>query len=251
MKKYIWLTIYFIGLVWLSYTFFYLSGNKLINIKNNSKQTILDNKKVVSENKDNIVDIIDNIEDKKKLSDEQSWNIEDKIKNIEKIQNKKLMSGDKIQKKLDDKENTDKKIIDNNQNKEDKEKNIPLENIYIGLWHWTLVRDSKYEDIYSILWLSKLPLYKIEDKDIYIKELKSIEYEDEKNNIERLIHKIWGNVIKTNLFGDKQLFVNPDIYYKKQSIILVLYDWKVYLLVLPYKKYQDYKNYLNEVLFVR
>ena len=251
MKKYIWLTIYFIGLVWLSYTFFYLSGNKWVNTKNDSKQKILDDKKVASGNKNNIGNIIDNIKNKKELSDEQTWNIENKIKNIKKIQNEKVASGNKEQKILDDKEKNDQQTIDNNQNTENKEKNIPLENIYIGLWHWTLVKDGKYEDIYSILWLSRLPLYKIEDKDIYIKELKSIEYEDEKNNIERLIHKIWGNVIKTNLFGDKQLFVNPDIYYKKQSIILVLYDWKVYLLVLPYKKYQDYKNYLKEVLFVR
>jgi len=65
-----------------------------------------------------------------------------------------------------------------------------LEDIYIGLAHLKLLKDSKYEDIYSILGLNKLPLYKIEDKNIYIKELKSIEYEDEKNNIKKLVQKI-------------------------------------------------------------
>ena len=250
MKKYIWLTIYFIGLVWLSYTFFYLSGNEWVNIKDDSKQKVLDNKKIASENKSNIGNIIDNIKNEKKLSAEQTWNIKDKIKNIEKIQNKKVASGDKEQKILDDKEKNDQQIIDNDQNTENKVKNIELEDIYIGLAHLKLLKDSKYEDIYSILGLNKLPLYKIEDKNIYIKELKSIEYEDEKNNIKKLVQKIWGNIIETNLFGNKQLFVNIDVYYKKQSIILVLYDWKTYLLVLPYKKYQDYKSYLKEVLFV-
>jgi len=147
MKKYIWLTIYFIGLVWLSYTFFYLSGNKWINTKKDNK--------VVSWDK--IPNNIINDNKKKK----ETWKIEDKIQNIEKIKDNKVVSWEKIQK-------IPNNII--NDNKKKKEKDIPLENIYIGLWHWTLIKDSKYEDIYSILWLSKLPLYKIEDKDIYIKK---------------------------------------------------------------------------------
>jgi hypothetical protein len=41
-----------------------------------------------------------------------------------------------------------------------------------------------------MLELESIPTYKIEDKDIYIKELNSIEYKDEKNIISQLIQKI-------------------------------------------------------------
>ena len=99
--------------------------------------------------------------------------------------------------------------------------------------------------------LDNIPTYKIEDKEIYIKEINSVDYESEKTNISKLIQKIWGNFVETNLFWDKQLFVNPDLYYKKESIIFIEYKQKLYMLVLPYEKYSKYKKFIKEILFVK
>jgi hypothetical protein len=38
--------------------------------------------------------------------------------------------------------------------------------------------------------LDNIPTYKIEDKEIYIKEINSVDYESEKTNISKLIQKI-------------------------------------------------------------
>ncbi len=247
MKKYIWITMYFIGLVWFSYTFFYISWNNKQNLDNSqkeSKSNVLDEK---IEDK-SINEIVDNITNNNKEEKQQIQDIEKNIeKNIELKDNWKQITWDNTEIK-NNKQNT---TGNNNQYVENNNiENIELEYIYIGLTKWKLVKDSRYEDIYNILNLSELPLYKIEDKDIYIKELKSIEYEEKKSNMSELIQKIWGNIIETNLFWNKQLFVNIDVYYKKQSIMLVSYEWKTYVLILPYEKYQDYKKYLKEFLFV-
>ena len=53
------------------------------------------------------------------------------------------------------------------------------------------------------------------------------------------------------MFWDKQLFVNPDIFYKKEVIMLVEYKRKVYFVVLPYIKYYDYKKFIKDILFVK
>jgi len=219
MKKYIWLTIYMIGIVWISYTFFYLSKSNE-KIKDSNQHFILDDTK---KNIDNTWNVVLNKIDKKNLFNIETGIVENYIDNNIKW-------------------NTSGNVLNEDQNN--------TKNIYIGLTYWTLVKDSKYEEIYSILWLDNLPLYKIEKKDIYIKKLESIEYEEEKNNIKQLIQKIWGNIVETNLFWYKQLFVNIDFYYKKESIILVSYDWKTYILIIPYLKYKDYKSYLKDFLFV-
>jgi len=112
-----------------------------------------------------------------------------------------------------------------------------------------LVNDDKYDDIFEILWIWDLPKYKIEGKDIYVKKLDSVDYESEKVNIEQLIQKIWGNIANVNWFWDKQLFVNLDPYYKKDSISLVEYKWNVYIMVLPYNKYYEYEKVIKEFLF--
>lgn len=246
MKKYIWITLYFIGLVWLSYTFFYISeknkteDKKIVNNQNNTK-------KQNTVKKDNTLNT-----EWKNIQDED---IIEKIKTIDKVNEENDKQKD-TSSTVDNSKNTNnndisKKEENDNIPEKNNKKDIVLEDIYIWLAHWKLVKDSKYEEIYDILNLGNLPLYKIEDKEIYIKKLKSIEYETEKNIIEQLIHKIWGNIVETNLFGDKQLFVNMDVYYKVKSILLIEYDKNLYLVVLPYKKYKDYKSYLKNVLFAK
>ena len=122
--------------------------------------------------------------------------------------------------------------------------------IYVWLAEAKLVSWSNYDDIFSLFNLEKYPTYKVDGKEIYFKQLKSIDYKTEKANINQLIQEIWGNIVETNLFGDKQIFINPDLYYKKVVIMLVSYGQKVYFVTLPYSKYKQYKLFLKNVLFV-
>jgi hypothetical protein len=41
------------------------------------------------------------------------------------------------------------------------------------------------------------------------------------------------------------------LYYKKESIIFIEYKQKLYMLVLPYEKYSEYKKFIKEILFVK
>ena len=246
MKKYIWLTIYFVWLVLLSYTFFYFS-NKLKDIK---KIVTLEQKKQTKQlSKD------ENESSELKTSSENtnseiswSWN-KNSLSWLENLELEPKTTGSFEENQNDvtwfDTEeaswsmsswNTVSQIIPNK--------------IYVWLAEAKLVSWSNYDDIFSLFNLEKYPTYKVDGKEIYFKQLKSIDYETEKANINQLIQEIWGNIVETNLFGDKQIFINPDLYYKKVVIMLVSYDQKVYFVTLPYSKYKQYKLFLKNVLFV-
>ena len=233
MKKYLGLTLYFVWLVLMSYTFFYFSGKyqKLkapVQTVDTGNQENLQNQTSDSQLSESIqtgqVDTTDDVlsglslDLEPQTGDNQDFTGED-------------FTGD---------------ILTGEENK----KPTIETKLRIGQATGDLVPTTPYDDIYEILGYGKLPAYQIPGKDIYLKKLNSVDYEEEKSNINQLIQKIWGNVKETNLFGDKQLFVNPDIYYQKVVIMLVDYNGKLYLVILPYEDYHKYKEYLKNVLFV-
>jgi len=218
-RRYVWLTLVLISWIMLSYMFFFQ------NLKKKSQDVY--NKKV------GVVDVIKN-----KWDDIVStwWDIVGK-KNDDKtdVQDKNGLSLDDELNSLDDTNMVDTgNVVDS-----------------IVLWNITLQKnsDTMYDDIFDILWFLDLPKYKVEWKKIYIKKIDSIEYNQEKSNIKQLIQKIWGNIAEVNWFWDKQLFVNLDPYYKKDSISLVEYNWNLYIMVLPYNKYYEYEKVIKEFLF--
>lgn len=228
MKKYIWITLYLIWLVFLSFLFF-------LHSKHNNTNKITNNN--ISETK-NTTKNNNKIEKTTKLTEkEKTWNTWSNISN-------------KIDKEL---ENKDIEIEKNT--KEDKKEPIKKEKtelpefLFIWLTQLNLQKDTRYEEIYNIINVKWKGIYKVEEKDIYLKPLDNNDYNSVKDKISKIINKIWWNVISTNLFWDKQCFINPDIYYKKQVIMLINFDWKNYLVVLPYKKYKNYKKIIKEKIF--
>jgi len=244
MKKYIGLTIYFVWLVLLSYTFFYFS-NKSKDIK----------QIVTYQQKEKMNDSWSEKLDLWKKDDNSSWNNQQ----VEEKSNDVLSGIDNLQVVANTweedtvlKETSDESTWSNNQyfSWNDTLSSVIPDKIYVWLADAKLVSGSNYDDVFTLFNVDKYPTYKVSWKEIYFKQLKSIDYNTEKNNIDQLIQEIWGNIVETNLFWDKQLFVNPDLYYKKVVIMLVSYDWKVYFVTLPYSKYQKYKPFLKNVLFV-
>ena len=243
MKKYIGLTIYFVWLVLLSYTFFYFNKSKGI------KQI------VTYQQKEKMNDSWSEKLDLWKKDDNSSWNNQQ----VEEKSNDVLSGIDNLQVVATTweedtvlEETSDLSTWSNNQylSWDDTLNNVIPDKIYVWLADAKLVSGSNYDDVFALFNVDKYPTYKIEWKEIYFKQLKSIDYNTEKNNIDQLIQEIWGNIVETNLFWDEQLFVNPDLYYKKVVIMLVSYDWKVYFVTLPYSKYKKYKPFLKNVLFV-
>jgi len=233
MKKYLGLTLYFVWLVLMSYTFFYFSG-KYQKLKA-PVQT------VDTGNQENL---------QNQTSDSQ---LSESIQTGQVDTTDDVLSGlslDLEPQTGDSQDFTGELFTGNILTGEKNEKPTIETKLGIGQATGDLVPTTPYDDIYEILWYGKLPAYQIPGKDIYLKKLNSVDYEEEKSNINQLIQKIWGNVKETNLFGDKQLFVNPDIYYQKVVIMLVDYNGKLYLVTLPYEDYHKYKDYLKNVLFV-
>ena len=207
MKKYVWLTLFLMGALFLVYLMFFTFHK---NVDNNSLNTW------------------NNI----------TWNIENKVAVNESydIANENLYQWEQ-----QDSQNNDT-IVNTPEKENDNE---------LVIWNITLYRtdDNRYDNIFELLWVSELPKYKIEWKDIYVKKLDSVDYETEKVNIGQLIQKIWWNIAEVHWFWDKQLFVNLDPYYKKDSISLVEYNGNLYYMVLPYDKYYEYKKVIKEFLF--
>jgi len=242
MKRYIWLTIYFVWLVLLSYTFFYFSNKsnnlrKIVNISQKSGNVLpvdtLSWKKVLSwSKKDNFFweELLD------------SWDLNKISTWFDELYVVETNTWSNISETWNNLSTDNAKTNDT--------QNIIPDKIYVWLAEAKLVSGSNYDDIFSLFNLEHYPTYKISEKDIYLKQLKSIDYETEKNNINQLIQEIWGNIKEVNLFWDKQAFINPDLYYKKVVIMLVSYDDKVYFVVFPYSRYKDYKSFLKNVLFI-
>lgn len=229
MKRYIWLTIFFVWLVMLSFLFANISHKNyhIINQNtwsNNGRKTIK-NQNISNNTKNN--------KKQNNLVKDLTWG------NTNKQNNFKIIP-------IHKQENTWNKI-DSQSNKV--EKIIP-DNLYIWLSSATLVKDSKFEEVFALFGLDNIPLYKVENKEIYIKQL-SWDYDKIKKNFDNIIKKVWWNDVETDLYGDKQTFFNPDIYYKKDVIMLVKYEKNNYLVVLPYKNYEKYKKFIKETLFVK
>lgn len=244
MKIYIWLTLYFIWLIWISYTFFFITKKenniKLENTQNKEfskkeKNTIQNNVKN-QEEKNSIININKKIDELKKFEDKNSF---------QEIKENKQKKEEIKEKEKKEKEEEIKENKENEKEDKDKEK----ENIKIWKGNAILTESSWYKNIFSGLKIQTNETYKIKDKKIYIKILNSIDYEDKKTNISGLIQKIWGNIVETNIYWEKQLFINIDKYYKKEVIMLVKHNSKTYLLIIPYEQYQNYKKYLKEILF--
>jgi len=216
-KRYIWLTLFLIWAILFVYFLFWPKINKSNLVKTN---TTIENKTGNLIKQDVLVN---NDVDEEFLS---SW--DEEISNID----KDFVKNDLLVQKNE--ENTWSKIPDT-----------------LVIWNITLElsTDNTYDDIFDILWFLDTPKYKVNWKKIYIKKIDSIDYEEEKINIEQLIQKIWGNIAEVNWFWDKQLFVNLDPYYKKESISLVEYNWNLYVMVLPYNKYYEYEKVIKEFLF--
>lgn len=224
MQRYVWLTMYFIGLVLISYMFFYFSTQ--------------------SKEKDNV--------GKPTSSVNAPW--KGQYKNSEK--NKETRAQELKNTKNNQEANKTEDLSwtfvkpDSNQSKE---KWLSHEDTFMKMEIWTqtldLIDDKLQETLYNILGIRDFPTYKVKWKEIYVKKLKSIDYLNKKTNIEKLIERIWENIVEANLFGDKQIFVNLKWYYKNSSIMLIEYKWKTYLIVFPYKKYKEYKTFFKEFLF--
>lgn len=221
MKKYIWLTMFLIWALFLVYLIFFTFWLK-------------------TDKPDTNINI-------------STWNVE-ATKSWENQENDFLMtdSGSVQEQQSEPQDILENTGTQNMEVEEKKEEIIKQENnneLVIGAITLHLTDDDKYDDIFELLWIGDLPKYKIEWKDIYVKKLDSVDYESEKVNIEQLIQKIWGNIANVNWFWDKQLFVNLDPYYKKDSISLVEYKWNVYVMVLPYNKYYEYEKVIKDFLF--
>jgi len=224
MKKYIGLTLFLLANILLVYFLFWnkinssekkqqveQTGNVSLNINHQQEKT---NDTVISEEKAN--DFNNDFE----IEENKTWD--------------NFLEGDLA---------LEKNSIEENDNK------IPDT---LVIWNITLKlakNDKTYDDIFDILGFLDIPKYKVEGKKIYIKKIDSIDYEGEKINIEQLIQKIWGNIAEVNWFWDKQMFVNLDPYYKKESISFVEYRGNLYLMVLPYDKYYEYEKVIKEFLF--
>jgi len=213
-KKYIWLTIYLVWIILLSYMFFLFSNNHKY-------------KQVHKLNKINI----------------KTWNIITKPINTWDDLNSTIeeISNNLWEKTSNDTWTNDEKI----------ENIIPKTMV---IWNIELIlaeNDTTYDDIFDLLWLSDFPKYKVKWKKIYIKKLDSIEYENEKSIISKLIQKMWWDIAEVNWFGDKQMFANFDAYYKNDSISLVEYDGNIYVMILPYNKYYEYENTIKKFLFIK
>jgi len=234
MKKYIGLTLYFMGIVLLSYSFFYASGKW--------KKTSLAN----SEDLSWFVQTTSGQTDNEDLSvvDIETWDNQTTQTFFTGEEDITSQTGDSWEVEVSSNFSSWDKILTGNQQQQ-------TTGLKLGDQDLTEIDFTPYDDIYEILGYGDLPAYQVPGKDIYIKQLKSVDYTEEKSNINQLIQKIWGNIKQTNLFGDKQLFVNPDIYYQKVVIMLIEYNGKLYLVTLPYDKYQQYKGYLKNVLFTK
>ncbi len=234
MKKYIGLTLYFMGIVLLSYSFFYISGKW--------KKTSFAN----SENLSWLVETTSGQTDNEDLSivDLETWDNQTTQTFFTGDEDITSQTGDSWEVEVSSNFSSWDKILTGNQQQQ-------TTGLKLGDQDLTKIDFTPYDDIYEILGYGELPAYQVPGKDIYIKQLKSVDYTEEKSNINQLIQKIWGNIKQTNLFGDKQLFVNPDIYYQKVVIMLIEYNGKLYLVTLPYDKYQQYKGYLKNVLFTK
>ena len=234
MKKYIGLTLYFMGIVLLSYSFFYASGKW--------KKTSFAN----SENLSWLVQTTSGQTDTEDLSivDLETWDNQTTQTFFTGDEDITSQTGDSWEVEVSSNFSSWDKILTGNQQQQ-------TTGLKLGDQDLTKIDFTPYDDIYEILGYGELPAYQVPGKDIYIKQLKSVDYTEEKSNINQLIQKIWGNIKQTNLFGDKQLFVNPDIYYQKVVIMLIEYNGKLYLVTLPYDKYQQYKGYLKNVLFTK
>lgn len=240
MKKYIWVSLYFVWIVLLSYAFFYSSW-KWEQLKNQDfsvevKESWNVQKTVAKQNQDN------NILKANKLTySENTW---DKLNNI-KI--KPVLEEEKAIVLTWDKAEKFTQMQEDSQTK----KNDVKKEIIVWKIKLSYVNDVPYVDIYELLWYADGNFYQVPWKNIYLKQLKSVDYEKEKNNISQLIQKGLGNIKETNLFGDRQMFVNLDAYFKKVVIMLVSYNGKLYLVTLPYDKYYIYKSYLASDLFAK
>jgi len=234
MKKYIGLTLYFMGIVLLSYSFFYASGKW-------KKTSFID-----SENLSWLVQTTSGQTDNEDLSvvDIETWDNQTTQTFFTGDEDITSQTGDSWEVEVSSNFSSWDKILTGNQQQQ-------TTGLKLGDQDLTKIDFTPYDDIYEILGYGELPAYQVPGKDIYIKQLKSVDYTEEKSNINQLIQKIWGNIKQTNLFGDKQLFVNPDIYYQKVVIMLIEYNGKLYLVTLPYDKYQQYKGYLKNVLFTK
>ena len=234
MKKYIGLTLYFMGIVLLSYSFFYASGKW-------KKTSFID-----SENLSWLVQTTSGQTDNEDLSivDLETWDNQTTQTFFTGDEDITSQTGDSWEVEVSSNFSSWDKILTGNQQQQ-------TTGLKLGDQDLTEIDFTPYDDIYEILGYGDLPAYQVPGKDIYIKQLKSVDYTEEKSNINQLIQKIWGNIKQTNLFGDKQLFVNPDIYYQKVVIMLIEYNGKLYLVTLPYDKYQQYKGYLKNVLFTK
>ena len=238
MKRYIWLTIFFVWLVMLSFLFSNISKKDNKNTNKQNTTTWNNNRKPIKSQ--NISNKINDNQVK-----EQNNYISHKKSNI--TQNKTWNNTEKKQDNFNIVPVHNKPTTWNKINKT--EKIIP-DDLYIWLSDAKLIKDSKFEEIFTLFWLDNIPLYKIENKEIYIKQL-SWDYKNIKNNLNNIIKKVWGNDVETDLFGDKQTFFNPEIYYKKDVIMLIFYEKENYLVVLPYKNYWKYKKFMKETLFVK
>lgn len=250
MKKYIGLTIFLIGTILASFWIAISSGKLAVKNTNQKQENIKNtNIKIKTTNQEKEKKQETNLESKKnefKKQNDLSW---ESITNNWTVNN---LSWESTDNSWTINNLTWDEIIGNIQTSNSWENfSATKEFIFIGLAQANLYSWDKYNDIFSLFELDNIPTYKIEWKEIYIKKLNSIEYKDEKNIIGRLIQKIWGNMVQTNIFGEKQTFINIDLFYKKEVLMLVEYDWKLYFVILPYKLYHQYKKFLKEVLFVK
>ena len=246
MKRYLWLTFYLVWLVLLSYSFFYLSPNwkKILNSLNNVPkiQWLPDintgNIEQISAIKNDTKNVLTN-----------TWNESDALV---KTGSDLDINSDEIDLDIKD-ENAEKQIVTwekiEDLSQEEQVEVIP-DSIYVWLAEGSLVETWVFDNLYSNLWLTG-PIYQMDWKKLYLQKIKSVDYLTEKTNIKQLIQKIWGSIKETNLFWDKQLFVNPDKYYWKVVIMLVEYNGSLYLITLPYNNYKQYKKYIQDVLFVK
>ncbi len=236
MKKYIGLSLYLVWLILLSYTFFYFSPKKqefLSLIISNQKHVKNASLSQITGN------FLETKADEKKTSENFTG------KNLS-SGSETILSGQQTNSVIN--ENLEIKPLTwmhLNQNSEE-----PLLSSFSGI-DLKKVSVSPYDDIFQLLGYTSGIIYQVSWKDIYIKKLKSVDYDQEKNNINQLIQQIWGNVKSLNLYGDKQSFVNIDVYYGKVVIMLISYKGNNYLVIMPYGVYKENRDYLKKVLFAK
>lgn len=115
---------------------------------------------------------------------------------------------------------------------------------------WLLVNESELiqiRNIYEILWFENdYPVYSF-DGDIMITGLSDKVYEDEYDRITGIINMLDGTVAQTNLFGQKQFFINIPTYYKKKVVMFVESRMVNYIVILDYDIYQEKKEFLGNL----